>query len=46
MFGSDVAFGTLSSLPVPEGWQHIKSSDEVVELFGLTQEETELVLSY
>jgi hypothetical protein len=46
MFGSDVAFGTLSSLPVPEGWQHIKSSDEVVELFGLTQEETELVLFY
>jgi len=46
MFGSDVSFKTLSSLPVPEGWQHIKSSDEVVELFGLTQEETEHVLSY
>jgi hypothetical protein len=39
MFGSDVGYPTLSSLPVPTGWQSVKSPDEVADLFGLTEEE-------
>lgn len=43
MFGSDVSQKTVSGLPIPEGWQNLKSSDEVAGLFGLTEEEVQLL---
>jgi hypothetical protein len=46
MFGSDVAYVTLSSLPIPEGWQNLTSPDEVASLFGLTEEEVELLSQF
>ncbi len=43
MFGSDVSFNTLSSLPVPQGWEQIDSVTDVIELFDLTEEEVALL---
>jgi hypothetical protein len=43
MFGSDVSFNTLSSLPVPQGWEQIESVTDVVGLFELTKEEVNLL---
>ena len=45
MFGSDVSQKTVSGLPVPEGWQNLKSSDEVASLFGLTEDEVQILES-
>ena len=43
MFGSDVSFKTLSALPIPSNWHNIKSSDEVADLFNLTESEKNIV---
>jgi hypothetical protein len=46
MFGSDVSFKTLSALPIPEGWESIKASDDVADLFNLTDSEKDLISSF
>ena len=35
MCGSDVSFNTLSSLPVPKGWENLQSPSEVEGLLGV-----------
>ena len=46
MFGSDVAFSTLSSLPVPDGWKSINSIEEATSLFKLTSKELQIIEKY
>ena len=46
MFGSDVAFSTLSSLPVPDGWKSINSIEEATSSFKLTSKELQIIEKY